>query len=58
MNANGVLLDINVYLNPKAASDNQSEFWGNLGFKLTAAAEGTEEGLITPADSEPTGEEE
>ena len=57
-NANGVLLDINVYANPQAASDDQSEFWGNLGFKVTAAAEGTEEGPITPADPEPEGGEE
>ena len=49
-NANGVLLDINVYANPNAASDDQTEFWGNLGFKVTAAAEGAEEGPITPAE--------
>ena len=46
-NGNGVLLDINVYANPNAASDDQSEFWGNLGFKVTEAPAGTEEGPIT-----------
>lgn len=49
-NANGVLLDINVYANPNAASDDQTEFWGNLGFKVTAAPDGAEEGPITPAE--------
>jgi len=53
-NANDVLLDINVYANPNAASDDSTEFWGNLGFKVTAAPEGTEEGPITPAP-EPAG---
>lgn len=48
-NASGVLLDINVYANPNAASDDQTEFWGNLGFKVSAAAEGAEEGPVTPA---------
>lgn len=47
-NGSGVLLDINVYANPNAASDDSTEFWGNLGFKVTAAPEGTEEGPITP----------
>ena len=46
VNTNGVLLDINVYANPNASSSDMNEFWGNLGFKVTAAAEGSEEGPI------------
>ena len=46
VNTNGVLLDINVYANPNASSSDMNEFWGNLGFKVTAAAEGAVEGPV------------
>jgi len=38
-NAAGNWLDINVYSNPQASGSDQSEFWGNLGFKVTAGVE-------------------
>ena len=45
-NANGVLLDINVYSNPNATTSDQIEFWGNLGFKVREAPQGSTEGRI------------
>jgi len=45
-NSKGTMLDINVYSNPNASTADKAEFWGNLGFKVTAAAAGAEEGPV------------
>lgn len=48
-NSKGAMLDINVYSNPNASTSDKAEFWGNLGFKVTAAAAGAVEGPVTAA---------
>jgi hypothetical protein len=41
---------INVYANPSASASDQSEFWGNLAFKVSEAPEGAVEGKQVAAE--------
>lgn len=41
---------VNVYANPSASASDQSEFWGNLAFKVSEAPEGAVEGKQVAAE--------